>query len=361
MSDQLIPPKNYFENEVFDEEIENIFRRSWLLGCTADDLPNIGDYLLLQLGKYSVILYNTGNTIAAYQNVCPHRFNRIFVEKSGNSELRCGYHGWRFGNDGALKCSATVSCAAKDQLSLTQYPVAQVGRFVFFNFAATPQTTLKEQLGGFYDYLAGLSGLLGECIHREDIPHRCNWKFLCENTIEISHCRYLHPDSLARLGYCEKPVDEFDRSGHNSRMTINPAPSAQAVKREELLNQLFPRQLCNNQYSHSLYFPNFTSAVFEGLNFSFGIIVPINSRESYYRLWYYTAALEVCGPRELNLLASMKHDTISFGTQIFSEDRAVLEQLQNGVEEFSGDGFVYPTDQRVHWFMESYRQMMDNG
>ena len=51
---------------------------------------------VLELGKYSVIIYNNGKDIVALQNMCSHRFNRIFTEKRGNAPIVCPFHSWGF-------------------------------------------------------------------------------------------------------------------------------------------------------------------------------------------------------------------------------------------------------------------------
>src|SRR3546814_9649757 len=77
--------------------------------CSSDlDIPEIGDYFKVDLGRESFIVVRNGpgdHDIAAYYNVCPHRGNRIAHGDSGSVGsdgcFRCDFHGWRFGIDGS--------------------------------------------------------------------------------------------------------------------------------------------------------------------------------------------------------------------------------------------------------------------
>src|SRR3546814_1709101 len=77
--------------------------------CSSDlDIPEIGDYFKVDLGRESFIVVRNGpgdHDIAAYYNVCPHRGNRIahgdFGSVGSDGCFRCDFHGWRFGIDGS--------------------------------------------------------------------------------------------------------------------------------------------------------------------------------------------------------------------------------------------------------------------
>lgn len=357
---ELIPPINYHNQEVFECEIESVFKSNWLFGCMVDDIPNRNDYFVLEIHKYSIIFYNNGKEINAFKNVCPHRFNRIFTQKKGNGKLFCKFHSWSFDGSGKVRNNNVKGDELIQKHSLNRYAVEVIGKFVFFNFDLSPKQSIQNQYGEFIDELELVSSIINKKIHEDNIKHDVNWKIICENIIEISHCQSLHQDSLVKIGYCTKPVEEFKRVGNNSFMMIPPIDSKEREKRDKFLNKNLPRFIENNKYKHTLFFPNFTIGMYEGLNITIGLIIPINSKKSIYRLLYYNSKINSNSAISNNLLESMEEDTIKFGTQVFNEDKEIIEQVQKGVEEASHSGMVYESDKRVLWFMESYLKLMKN-
>lgn len=356
----LIPHINYHKQEVFEIEIERIFKENWLFGCMLDDIPNKNDFFVLEIYKHSIIFFNSGNEINAFKNVCPHRFNRIVTEKKGNGKLICKFHSWAFDGCGKVRNSNVKGAEQIEKYSLNKYKIEIVGKFIFFNFNENPKQTLKEQYGELIEELETTSSIINKCIYEDNIEHNVNWKIICENIIEISHCQSLHQDSLVKIGYCTIPVEEFIKVGNNSSMIIPPLETKEREKRDKFLNKNLPRQVQNNKYKHTLFFPNFTIGIYEGLNITIGNIIPINSKQSVYRLLYYTSKIEHETTLSNAILESMESDTITFGTKVFNEDKVIIEQVQKGVEEASYDGMVYDSDKRVLWFMESYLKFMKN-
>ena len=51
-----LPLRAYSDSEVFDLEMERVFRRDWIAICGADELPNSGDYYALTLADEPVVV-----------------------------------------------------------------------------------------------------------------------------------------------------------------------------------------------------------------------------------------------------------------------------------------------------------------
>jgi phenylpropionate dioxygenase-like ring-hydroxylating dioxygenase large terminal subunit len=357
ITDQLIPPVNYYSPAIFELEIESIFKKKWLFACLIDEIPNTNDYFILNIGKHSVIIYNNGSEILALQNMCPHRFNRIFSDKKGNSRLFCKFHAWGFDGFGVLKNRQIAKDEATcKKFSLKRYSLAAIGKFVFFHFEEKPSQTLFEQLQGMEEELLLVSEIIDKKIHEEYNYHKVNWKIICENVIDKTHCAVLHKDSLVRIGYCVKPEEEVKAYGDNSTFVLPPTIDKEREKRDKFLNKNLPRKIQDNKYRHSLYFPNFTIGIYEGLNITIGNIWPISATETNYQLIYFSTKIDKKSDFTDNILDSMSADTIAFGTQVFQEDKVILEQVQLGVMEAEHEGYVYETEQRIKWFYKAYHK-----
>jgi phenylpropionate dioxygenase-like ring-hydroxylating dioxygenase large terminal subunit len=362
MSVKLIKPRFYYDEVHFDVELERVFNENWLFGCLTSEIPKKNDYYLFELGKYSVIIYNNGKEIVALQNMCSHRFNRIFTHTKGNSLIICPFHSWGFDGCGVIRNKQIANTDDLiEQLSLKRYQVEIIGQFIFFHFSQSPIQSLLEQLHGLDEELILVSEILNTKIHEEDNYHKVNWKFICENVMDKTHCTSLHNDSLVKIGYCIQPEDEVMQFGNNSSFVLPPIQDKEREKRDKFLNKHLPRKIQSNNYKHSFYFPNLTIGIFEGLNITIGNILPISAMETNYKLVYFNTKIDKTSDFTNNLLDAMSQEVISFGTKVFEEDKVVLEHVQKGVMEAEHSGYVYENELRIKWFYQAYHKYIKDG
>src|SRR5690348_5452355 len=113
-----------------------------------------------------------------------------------NNRIRCPYHAWTYGLDGAL-----IGAPQMD-IDTSEYPLHPVhidtwDGHVFLNFSNNP-SSLAEQLGPLREAFAPWR--MGELKlhHRIVYDVRANWKLIVSNYNECLHCPALHP-ALNRL------------------------------------------------------------------------------------------------------------------------------------------------------------------
>ena len=53
---KTLPGKYYHSNEIYQEEMEKIFYSFWIFACRAEEIPEPGDYKLIQVGDESLIV-----------------------------------------------------------------------------------------------------------------------------------------------------------------------------------------------------------------------------------------------------------------------------------------------------------------
>ena len=94
--------------EWFEWERDYIFKKCWLNIGTADEIPNVGDYIVreIQAAKASVLVVRAKDgVIRAFHNVCRHRGNKLVWDYKGNKKganWACRFHGFVYGGDGEL-------------------------------------------------------------------------------------------------------------------------------------------------------------------------------------------------------------------------------------------------------------------
>ena len=357
---ELIHPLNYYEPSILKKEHKNIFSNRWIFACLLNEVSNEKDFFVLNVAETSIIVYNNGKEIKAFQNACPHRFNKIFTSEKGNDNLLCKYHSWGFTKDGQLigkEQKKLLGVKANENVCLHQYSIEIVGNFVFINLNSNPES-LERQLGNLKQDILLVSEILGEKIGEKNIKHNNNWKFIVENVIENEHCKALHQETLGKSGYCSNQPEIQCEENDNSYFIISPILNEARKKRDNLFEKFLPRKISTNKYKHILFFPNFTISIFEGLIITIGQVVPIDSESSSYRLQFFYSSLTKENHISGQILSEMKKETLDFSERVFQEDKEILEQLQKGVKQISHSGFIYESEKRLKWFIETYHKYM---
>jgi phenylpropionate dioxygenase-like ring-hydroxylating dioxygenase large terminal subunit len=354
----MLSRESYFHPDVLKKEEEAVFKSQWLFACLTSEVPNRHDYKVIEYFKHSIIIFNTGNEIKIFQNVCPHRFNRLFSDEYGNSHLHCKYHAWSFGDDG--KCLSKLDIYSNQETEkpcLKTYQSTIIGKFIFFSFQALPHS-LADQLGEeMMNTLIHFSDRLDSSIHSQKVLHACNWKFIVENVIEVQHCIAIHKDTLVKAGYCKvSPTQIHDNLKSNSSFIVPFANQNFEKKRSFIVNHLFGKDNVKANYTHHFIFPNLLLSDFENINFNVARLIPLSADATDFDMQFFIAASK---SENIELLEEYVRMTKEFGIKVFEEDKAQLENLQKGVMEVDHDGFHYHAAERITWFNEAYKFWMN--
>ncbi|HKB41077.1 MAG TPA: Rieske 2Fe-2S domain-containing protein [Gemmataceae bacterium] len=99
-----LPQPFYTRAEIFQLEMERIFRRRWLFGGFSCQAPRPGDYFTFEMGADSLIVVRGDDLrLRALFNCCRHRGSRICSQEEGHcGKLVCPYHQWVYERDGRL-------------------------------------------------------------------------------------------------------------------------------------------------------------------------------------------------------------------------------------------------------------------
>lgn len=192
-----MPRDFYLSEELFSQEIEVIFNRSWLYAGHESQLTGPGDYLTVESGPESVVVARTAEGgLAAFHNVCRHRGARLVDPGCGRARrLVCPYHQWTYRMDGTLQGAPKMPAG----FDPAQYPLPEVrlaswNGLVFVSLADQPGPDLPDLLSGGDPLFAPFDLGAAKIAHTVTYSVAANWKLVWENAQECYHCAANHPE-----------------------------------------------------------------------------------------------------------------------------------------------------------------------
>lgn len=198
----------YRAPELFELELDRVFRRGWLYLAHESQVREPGTFVTTYAGTQPVIVTrDEDGTLHALLNRCRHRGSIVCRDESGAARhFRCPYHGWTYGIDGALR--AVTFPEGYDDLDVASLGLVALPRvdtyagFVFGSFT-TDVPGLGDYLGNSRPYLDVVAAQGGTGIELSAGAHRSvyrgNWKLQIENTIDNYHFAFVHRSFLETL------------------------------------------------------------------------------------------------------------------------------------------------------------------
>src|SRR5437763_17132382 len=84
----LVSPDIFLNQDIYDQELEQIFARAWLFVRHDSQIPNAGDYVLGRMGEETVIVVRDNEQkVHIFLNRCRHRGNRVCRYDEGNTGI----------------------------------------------------------------------------------------------------------------------------------------------------------------------------------------------------------------------------------------------------------------------------------
>ena len=186
----------YTDPEIYALELEHIVTRSWIFAGHQSQLPEAGDFRVLNVANESAIIVRSedGN-IKAFANVCRHRGSIVCLEERGNQrKFSCPYHAWVYDTDGKLLAARDMpENFDKANYGLHQLSLEIIHGLIFVCFCDDPPSVeaarreLAEPMAMFdFENL--------KVAAQKSYPIDANWKLAVENYQECYHCAPAHPE-----------------------------------------------------------------------------------------------------------------------------------------------------------------------
>ena len=236
--------ERYFSREWHEREIEQVWRKTWQLACRLEHIPNVGDHVVYEIVRDSLIVIRTGpDEVRAYINSCLHRGTLLRAEGGCVNQLRCPFHGWTWDLQGQLKIIPgqwDFPHVDKAAMNLPEAQVGTWGGFVFVNFDQECEP-LDSYLENLPEHFAAfnLEDKYVAAHVAKVMP--CNWKLAMEAFVEAYHVPYAHPQVLGYYGDSNTQYDVWDGVRHVSRMISVqgvPSPAMKGIAPERTIEEM---------------------------------------------------------------------------------------------------------------------------
>ncbi|HEY5645301.1 MAG TPA: aromatic ring-hydroxylating dioxygenase subunit alpha, partial [Pseudomonadales bacterium] len=206
----------YRSRDFHELEMTKLWPRVWQMACREEEIPEVGDYTLYEVGRFSIIVVRTREGIRAHHNVCRHRGRRLCDFEGHAASFICPFHGFSWNIDGTLRSvTSDWDFPQIDQHDFALTPVLcdTWGGWVFINMDVNAEP-LAGFLGDLPDHFA-----IWEPENRYVEAHvgkvmKCNWKLCQEAFMEAFHVINTHPQLLAAIG---DENSQYDAWGNFSR------------------------------------------------------------------------------------------------------------------------------------------------
>jgi choline monooxygenase len=289
-----LPARFFYDEAIFRQERDKIFYPAWHAVAHENEFAEPGAFVTLDIFDQSVIVMRgQDGALRAFHNVCQHRGNRLIEERRGQSPsvIRCGYHSWCYGLDGALRSAPRTEKLKnfdKKEFGLKPVRLETLGRFVFVNLDAQAEPLASIAPGAQAEmrrYLPDLDRM--KLVEEVDVIVPANWKVIMDNSIEGYHFGLSGPvhKHLASL----IDVEQYRLTPHDKWWTYigPPKPGASSAYGEPLAGATWQ----TDWFFNIGIWPNttFYCFPFSDILGTF-IMIPLEPEKSLLRFGYYAPA-----------------------------------------------------------------------
>jgi Rieske 2Fe-2S family protein len=221
-----LPGPFYHDEAVYRQDIEKVWRRGWLFAGHSCEIPNPGDYFVVEVDRDSILFVRGDDgAINGMYNVCRHRGSLLCREPAGHvGKIVCPYHQWVYQRDGRLmSCRGMQEDLDKSQFGLDQVATRDCEGLIYFNLADDPiDFEPAQQMLGAAAKPQGLQRAKVARAVEYNIP--ANWKLVWENNRECYHCNTNHPQ------YIKANFDHYNSNDTSERIQTQ---MEEAISRSE--------------------------------------------------------------------------------------------------------------------------------
>src|SRR5713101_6687577 len=313
-----IPSPWYFDTRIARLENERVFAHSWQVAGRVDQVREKGQFFTAELGDEPIVVARgEDGVLRAFYNVCRHHAAAVVTEPQGCAkQFRCPYHGWTYGNDGALKGMVEFEGVCdfdRAKNGLVGVAVDTWENFVFVNLDGAAES-LQNFLAKVPELVAPLR--LTEKLRffdRRIYTLNCNWKVYVDNYLDGGyHVPHAHKGLSSVIEYTQYTIENFERACLQSSPLSSDSKSAAGVAATR-----------QGRAFYLWLYPNFMINAYEGV-MDANLVVPLAVDKCAVIFDYYFA--------DTSRAADAHHrQSIAVSEKVQDEDMAICDAVQRGL------------------------------
>ena len=358
----LMAPWTYTNKEFFDLEVEQIFKRSWLLAGHTSELQKPGDFVTFDgVNERAIVVRGTDSELRAFHNVCRHRGGRVVRDGKGNCNraIVCPFHGWTYNLDGGLKnipAAETFHGLDKSAHGLVPLDLEVWNGFVFIRFGGTSSSVasiLRPVAHKAAPYrLENMQPIIPEFREFRSV----NWKVVHDIDNEGYHVPVGHP-SLHQL-FGKSYEDRLEAGTGCSYGYIQDKPARQwSVARYQNLLPHYDHLAEENQKIW-FYFPLFPNLVFALYpdSMEYYMTLPVAPDRTLY------VSRSFALPDTRRRARAARYLNMRINRQTAFEDESFMDWIQQGIQSSAfPEGALSTRERGVSAFHQEIQERLPIG
>lgn len=310
--------------------------RTWPVNCWYVAAPSheLGREMMsrMLLGRPVLLYRKEDGAPVAMEDRCPHRFIKLSKGFLVGDTVQCGYHGMEFAPDGTCLHVPGQKNIPRNA-DVPAFPVAEKWRFVWIwmgDPALADESLIPDIWRNDHPDWGVVCG--------DPIPMKGDYRLVADNLLDPSHVSFVHRTTLGTDNVAEIP-QTTEQNGDEVKVTrwILDSPAApvyaklggftENVDRWQIITFTSPAMVEVDMGSCIAGTGAVEGDRSQGIELhAFNLVTPATRDTSYY-FWTHVRNFKI---DDVDVSATVKENFIT----AFTEDVAVIEGVQEGMEDF---------------------------
>src|SRR5271169_5241850 len=314
-----IPAPWYVDKRIAQLERESVFETNWQVVGRLDQVKEPGQFFTIDVNEEPLLVARGEDAkLRAFYNVCQHHAAAVVPEVAGCAkQFRCPYHGWTYGNDGALKGMVEFEGVCDFDRAKNGLVPVRVGtweHFVFVNLHGEAAPLLLEFLGVVPEIVAPLA--MTAKLHyfdRRIYMLNCNWKVYVDNYLDGGyHVPHAHKGLSSVIEYTKYTIENFATACLQSSPLSSDGNSEAGVAATR-----------QGRAFYLWVYPNFMLNAYEGV-MDTNLVLPLGVDKCAVVFDYYFADVSAAA-------AARNRESIAVSEKVQDEDESICDSVQRGL------------------------------